>query len=110
MFAKPKSKMFSDQAQQQADGGQPSVLQFQCPAGSDWYVRLPRSGQTDITVTTGELLLSAGGHTTRMTDGRHIAISNEQQLFLYNTGGQETEITLSHAPAGKIRLQKIPMG
>lgn len=108
MFAKLKSRISSDQTQQQASSAERSVLQFQCPAGSDWYVELPRSGQTEVTVTTGELLMSAGGRTTKVTGGHYIL--NEQQLFLYNTGERETEITLSHAPAGKIRLQKIPMG
>lgn len=110
MFVKLKSRMFSDQIQQQTGRERRSVFQFQCPAGSDWYVQLPHSGQTEITVTTGELLMSAGGHTTKMMGGRHIALSNERQLFLYNTGGEKTELTVSHTPAGKIRFQKIPVG
>jgi hypothetical protein len=110
MFAKLKSRVFSDQNQQRAGCAERSGLRFQCPAGSDWHIRLPRSGRTEVTVTLGELLISANGNTTRMTSGRHVALSNEQQLFVYNTSEREAEITLSHTPAGKIWIQKIPAG
>lgn len=108
MFAQLKTRMFSDQIQQQADDAVRSVLRFQCPAGSDWYIRLPCSGRTEITVTLGELLISANGNTTRMTDGRHVALSNERRLFMYNTSERGAEITFT--PAGKIWIQKIPTG
>lgn len=110
MFAQLKTRMFSDRVQQRADDAVRSVLRFQCPAGSDWYIRLPCSGRTEITVTLGELHISANGNTTLMTNGRHVALSNEQRLFMYNISERGAEITLSHAPAGKIWIQKIPSG
>ncbi len=110
MFAELKSKVLADQNLQQADNAECSVVRFRCSAGSDWYIRLPCSGRTEITVTLGELLISAAGNTTRMTGGRRVALSNEQQLFMYNTSERGAEITLSHTPAGKIWIQKIPTG
>lgn len=102
--------MFPDQVQQQVNDAERSLLRFQCPAGSDWCIRLPCSGRTEITFTRGELLISANGNTTRIIGGRRAALSNERRLFMYNTSERTAEITLSHTQAGKIWIQKIPTG
>jgi hypothetical protein len=107
MFNKLKSRMF---AERHTDDEKCSVLRFQCPAGSDWHIRLPRLGRTEIAVTNGDLLISADGNTTRMNTEQRFTLSIAEQFFLYNTSETEAEITLSPAPAAKITFRKIPTG